>query len=80
MNNILKFISASFDGFTPGASAKKLSAFMFMLCCVYIHIRFIDLSNCIEALIIDASTMTALLGVSTIQSMKVAKEPKSEAI
>lgn len=76
-----QYIQASLDNLTPGASAKKLTAFVLTLLVVWIHFGYCRLSNCVEFLITDLATITALLGVSTVQSMRTQKiESKADDV
>jgi len=78
MINFWQYIRASLDNLTPGASAKKLTAFILMALVVYIHFGYCRLSNCVEFLITDLTTITALLGVSTYESLKKKKNDETD--
>lgn len=70
----LNWLKGSFDISKAGASAKKLTAFIFVLLIIWIHIRYCELSNCIEFLITDAGMVLALLGVSTWDKLRSNKQ------
>lgn len=78
MTKIWTYIQASLDNFSPGASAKKLTALVFTLLSIWLHFKFATGNNALEFLITDVSTLTALLGVSTIQTMRAKNSPKNE--
>jgi hypothetical protein len=60
----------SFDNVKgQGFSARKLTSFALMLCIAFIHFRFVDNSNAIEALIIDLSGVLLCLGIITAQNV-----------
>jgi hypothetical protein len=60
----------SFDNVkNQGFSARKLTAFALMLCIAFIHFRFVDNSNAVEALIIDLSGVLLCLGIVTAQNI-----------
>lgn len=65
MNKLL----ASFDNTNEGFSARKLTAFAFMICVGYIHLKFIDSSNAIEALCIDLIGAAFFLGLITASQL-----------
>lgn len=65
MKKFITWFSSSFDNTTTGASARKLTAFALMLCIAYIHLRFIDHDNAIDALIIDLIGVAFFLGLIT---------------
>jgi hypothetical protein len=77
-SDISGYIGRSLDNLPGGASAKKLTALVFVLLCVWIHFMFCELSNALEFLIADQATLTALLGVSTVEAMRRKKEPKEK--
>ena len=63
-------ILGSFDNVKgQGFSARKLTAFALMLCIAFIHFRFVDINNAIEALIIDLSGVLLCLGIITAQNI-----------
>jgi hypothetical protein len=60
----------SFDNVKgQGFSARKLTAFALMLCIAFIHFRFVDSTNAIEALMIDLSGVLLCLGIVTAQNI-----------
>jgi len=70
MKNIFLNIIESFNNKqNVGFSARKLTAFSFMLLIVYLHCRFINTDNLIEALLIDCGTLLMLLGIITMEQV-----------
>lgn len=67
--NIGKWFISSFDNATIGASARKLTAFALMVCIAYIHLKFIDKDNAIDALIIDLIGVGFFLGLITVSQI-----------
>jgi hypothetical protein len=67
----------SFDNVKgQGFSARKLTAFALMLCIAFIHFRFVDINNAIEALMIDLSGVLLCLGIVTAQNIIELKNNK----
>jgi hypothetical protein len=69
MKKIFKYIVASFDTTTSGASARKLTAFWFIVLASYVHYQHLHESNSVEFLLIDAVTALLLLSVITVQDL-----------
>lgn len=69
MKNPFSKISKSFNSKEEGASSRKMTAFVFVLLAVYIHLRFIDESNAINALIVDSCFISFLLGMVTADQL-----------
>ena len=65
----LKFILASFRNEPGGASARKLTAFAFMLCVAWVHLKWVNHENAMTALKIDVAA--ALLSLSIITADKI---------
>lgn len=82
MNKILKNISGSFNNIQgDGWAARKLTAFAFVVLVFYIHYRYIDKTNAIDAIIIDCLSILLLLGLVTFEQIilfKNGKEKQSE--
>lgn len=73
----LKYLQSSFDTNTKGASARKLSAFIIIICVVVAHVKWIALGNFSQlelVLTIDYSFIAALLGMTTYESIKKKNE------
>ena len=71
-NNMKQFfrkLLASFDNTKDGLSARKLTAFALMLCIGYIHYKFVDSANSMEALIIDLCGVLIALGIVTAEQI-----------
>lgn len=80
MKKLIKWLSSSLDTHSRGASARKLSAFAFMCCIIYAHIRFIDEGNVIETIWADIAGLLLCLGIVTIEqivSLKSGGAPNS---
>lgn len=85
INKIVSNLSATFDVTTKGGwSARKLSAFVVMVCIVVAHAAWLkrcfitdDFSLLSEILIIDYSFVVTVLGITTWQYLKEEK-PKSK--
>lgn len=73
MKKLTKWLIGSFDVGTNGGSAKKLTAFAFMLLVGWLHFVYADKDNAIEFLIVDVSAILTLLGVSTIDKIQQLK-------
>lgn len=76
MKNILTKLLASLDTHTKGFSARKLTAFIIVACCVAAHVKWLsigDLTMLGELLIIDYTFIAACLGMTTYESIKTKK-------
>jgi hypothetical protein len=69
MKDIFNKLINSFDNNTDGFSARKLTAFSLMVCIAYIHLKFIDTTIAIEALIIDLCGVLVVLGIVTAEQV-----------
>jgi hypothetical protein len=81
MKKIWKNWLSSFNDKKSGFSARKLTAFVTVLCIIYIHLRFIDTTNSVEALLYDMSFVLLLLGIVTadqLYRLKHGDESKDE--
>jgi hypothetical protein len=65
----LKFILESFSNEPGGASARKLTAFAFMLCIAWIHLYWVNHANAMTALIIDVSAALLSLSIITAENL-----------
>ena len=52
-----------------GFSARKLTAFVTMALVIYLHIRYVDLTNVITVLIYDMVFILVLFGIVTIDQL-----------
>lgn len=69
-DNILK----SFNGHAEGFSARKLTAFIIIVCVVATHIKWLTLGNLSQmemVLTIDYGFIAALFGMTTYSSIKL---------
>jgi len=73
LKKFTKWILGSFDVTDDGSSAKKLTAFAFMVLVGWLHIVFVDKNNALEFLIVDVSAILTLLGVATIDKLQQMK-------
>ncbi len=69
MKKIISYIGSSFDTTTQGASARKLTAFWFVVLITYIHYQHLHESNAVDFLIVDVIAGLLLLSVITIQDV-----------
>lgn len=77
MNKAISYLLSSFDNKTPGASARKLTAFITMLLIVYCHFRYVDVGNVVEVIMIDCGFVLSLLGLTTWENVKKKDESKN---
>lgn len=75
---MIKKLLASFDNVEGGFSARKLTAFALMICIGYIHFKFVDKDNAIEALIIDLVGVGFFLGLITFSQILSLKHGQQE--
>ncbi len=66
---ITAWVLSSFDTNTKGASARKLTAFGFMLMMAYCHMRFVDHENVEGVLVIDGCCLLLILGIVTAEQV-----------
>lgn len=59
----------SFNNHEKGFSARKLSAFVLMVCIVYVHYKWVNHDNVAEVLIIDLCGVLILLGIVTAEQI-----------
>ena len=69
MKNIINNLFASFNNQEGGFSARKLTAFALMVLIAYVHYKYVDLSNAIEAILIDLAGVLLLLGIITFEQI-----------
>jgi hypothetical protein len=67
--NPLNFLLASFRNEPGGASARKLTAFAFMLCVAWVHLKWVNHENAIAALVIDVSAALLSLSIITAENL-----------
>lgn len=78
MNNIIKNLLGSFDNVKGGFSARKLTAFAFVVMSAFIHLKYVNETNAIEALIVDVCCVLVALGIITAQNIIDFKSNKNE--
>ena len=69
MKQIVTDLYNSFSNGSDGFSAKKLTAFILTMTYCYVH-RFVDETNLIGVLGVDAGLIAVLFGVNVIDKMK----------
>jgi hypothetical protein len=69
-SKFLQWLQSSFDNSTQGSSSKKLTAFAFVLLSFYLHFFHCSIDYAVEFLIVDASVILGLLGVSSWEKLK----------
>ncbi len=83
MKKILFYIFTALDTHTKGgASARKLSAFMIMLCIIATHIKWItlgDFNNLEMVLTIDFAFIAGALGMTTYETITKMREDNKQA-
>lgn len=67
---------ASFDTFSKGFSARKLTAFASMWLVAYCH-RYCNADNAVQFLLIDCGFVLLLLGIVTMQQITEFKHGKN---
>jgi hypothetical protein len=69
VKKLINDILASFNNYEQGASARKLTAFALMILIAYSHVKFVDLTNVVEVLIIDLSGVLLCLGLVSFEQI-----------
>ena len=69
MKKIINNLLGSFDNLKGGFSARKLTAFAFVVMSAFIHLKYVNHDNAIEALIVDVSCVLVALGIITAQNI-----------
>ena len=77
MKNLFNNLFNSLNNQDSGFSARKLTAFALMVLIAYIHYKYVDLSNAIEAILIDLAGVLLLLGIVTMEQIIRFKGDKS---
>ena len=73
MKDILNKLLSGLDTNTKGFSARKMSAFIIILCCIAAHVKWITLGDFKEldiVLTIDYSFISLCLGMTTYEAIK----------
>jgi hypothetical protein len=73
MKKYLDKLISSLDTHTKGFSARKLTAFVIIICVIAAHIKWLSLADFSllgEILMIDYAFVAALLGMTTYQNIK----------
>ena len=77
MKQLITKLLSGLDTHTKGFSARKMSAFIIILCVIIAHIKWItlgDLSELDNVLIIDYGFISLCLGMTTYESIKKTNE------
>ena len=69
MKKIFENLLNSLNNQDSGFSARKLTAFALMVLIAYVHYKYVDLSNAIEAILIDLGGVLLLLGIVTFEQI-----------
>ena len=69
MKKIFENLINSLNNTDSGFSARKLTAFSLMILIAYVHYKYVDLSNAIEAILIDLGGVLLLLGIITFEQI-----------
>ena len=69
MKKIIENLINSLNNTDSGFSARKLTAFSLMILIAYVHYKYVDLSNAIEAILIDLGGVLLLLGIVTFEQI-----------
>ena len=69
MKKIIENLINSLNNTDSGFSARKLTAFSLMVLIAYVHYKYVDLSNAIEAILIDLGGVLLLLGIVTFEQI-----------
>lgn len=80
--NIIDTVAHSFNGGKKGASAKKLTSFVIVICIVVLHIeylRFFDIHYLLEVLAADMAFVLTLFGIGTVEKVRNVA-PKNDEI
>jgi hypothetical protein len=66
---IIQNIINSFSNSKEGFSARKMTAFAFVLLAAWLHYKWVDHDNAVQALIVDCSVILICLGIITAQNI-----------
>ena len=69
MKELFNNLIGSLNNTDSGFSARKLTAFALMVLIAYVHYKYVDLSNAIEAILIDLGGVLLLLGIVTFEQI-----------
>lgn len=59
----LKWLASSFDNYSQGSSSRKLTAFAFMCCIIYLHLYFVTKESAYEFLLADMAVLLLIFGI-----------------
>ena len=69
MKELLNKFVKSFDNEPGGFSARKLTAFALVVCILFIHYKYVNSQNAIEAIIVDLCGALIALGIITAEQI-----------
>lgn len=69
LKNIVLNLLRALDNRPGGFSARKLSAFVTMLCVIYLHIHYVDATVLVSVLFYDMLFILLLLGLITVDQL-----------
>jgi len=69
MKELLNKFVKSFDNEPGGFSARKLTAFAIVMCILFIHYKYVNSQNAIEAIIVDLCGALIALGIITAEQI-----------
>lgn len=78
LTKIINNLVGSFDTEKGGFSSRKLTAFITVLCIIYIHIKFVDVSNSLDVLMYDMLFVLVLFGIVTSDQLYRFKKGTSQ--
>ena len=81
MKEIIQNIQKSFNGANEGYSARKLTAFVIVLCVIAAHIKWITLGDFKQlelVLTIDYGFIASMFGMTTYSAIKMSDKEKKE--
>ena len=77
MKDLINKILSGLDTHSVGFSARKMSAFVVIICVIAAHVKWITLGDLTElgsVLTIDYTFIASLLGLTTYEAIKNAKQ------
>ena len=78
MKKIITNLIESLNTQDGGYSARKLTSFSLMVLIAYVHYKYVDLNNAIEAILIDLGGVLLLLGIVTFEQILKFKNGSKE--
>lgn len=67
---MIKKLLSSFDNKQEsGFSARKLTAFWCVMLLTFLHYKYVNFENCIDAIMVDSALVLILLGIITAEQI-----------